>query len=169
MSAPTVVPFVIRRAHSVVRGREVTETKEASHGLLRLEAGRVVAQWSTARQTLRAGSEVRVDHSLGPVREVVLPVGALAGARVTWRWGWRPRWQLVLQAADLQAFAVLAGEAGLLLEHPAELALDIRRADRALAREFAADLALALAEASLQAVDGPERLPPGGRSHTLPP
>ena len=66
---------------------------------------------------------------------------------------WPPRWQLVLQAADLHAFRALAGEAALLLDHPAELVLDLRRGDRAVAREFVAELDLALAEAALQAAE----------------
>jgi hypothetical protein len=66
---------------------------------------------------------------------------------------WPPRWQLVLQAADLQAFRALADEAGLPLDHPAELVLDLRRTDRGLARQFAAELELALAEDALQAAE----------------
>ena len=59
----------------------------------------------------------------------------------------------MLQAADLHAFRALAGEAALLLDHPAELVLDLRRGDRAVAREFVAELDLALAEAALQAAE----------------
>lgn len=159
MTSAAAVPFVIRRTHNVVSGPEVTAIREDSHGLLRLEAGKLVAQWSTAREASRVGHEIRVDRSLGPVEEVSVPLAALAGARVRWRLlPWPPRWQLVLRAADLQAFRALAGEAGLLLEHPAELVLDLRRADRVAAREFAAELDLALAEAALEAAEGEGRL-----------
>ena len=172
MTSAAAVPFVIRRVHSVVSGPEVTAIREDSHGLLRLEAGRLVAQWSTAREASRVGHGTRVDRSLGPVREVSLLLTALAGARVRWRLlPWPPRWQLVLRAADLQAFRPLVGEAGLLLEHPAELVLDLRRADRVLAREFAAELDLALAEAALEAAERQGRLPasdPTGRTPRLP-
>jgi hypothetical protein len=44
-------PLVIRRVHCVVRGREIPSTREDARGLLRLEAGQLVAQWSTAHQT----------------------------------------------------------------------------------------------------------------------
>lgn len=161
MSA-AAVPFVIRRSHSVVSGPEITAVREDSHGLLRLEAGRLVAQWSTARESSRVGREIRVDRSLGPVEEVSVPLAGLASARVRWRLlPWPPRWQLVLHAADLQAFRALAGEAGLLLEHPAELVLELRRSDRGVAREFAAELDLALAEVALAAAEGEGRpLPP---------
>jgi hypothetical protein len=102
------------------------------------------------------------------VQQVSLPVTGLAGARVRWRFlPWPPRWQLVLRAADLQAFRVLAGEAALLLEHPAELALDLRRSDRAIAREFAAELDFALAEASLQAAEGQVELPPATNGEAM--
>jgi hypothetical protein len=163
------VPFVIRREHGVVRWFEITATVEVSHGLLRLEAGRIVAQWSTARETSRVGSEISVDRQLGPVQEVALPLAGMAGARVRWRpVPWPPRWQLVLRAADLTVFDALAGEARLLLEHPAELVLDVRRADRAVAREFAADLELTLAERSLQVAERQARLPAGAGQRGLP-
>jgi hypothetical protein len=62
----------------------------------------------------------------------------------------RRRWwdgdRLVLTAADLRAFEVVSGEAGLRLGHPAELVVKLRRRDRLAAEEFAAELALALAE-----------------------
>jgi hypothetical protein len=159
--APTAVPFVIRRDHSVIRGPEITATREESHGLLRLEGQRLVAQWSTVRETSRVGSVIRVDKDLGPVRDVSLPLAGLAGARVRWRpFPWPPRWQLVLQAADLQAFRSLADEAGLPLNHPAELVLDLRGTDRQLARGFATELDLALADAALEAA---ERVDPLGK------
>lgn len=162
MTPSAAVPFLIRRDHSVIRGPEITATREDSHGVLRLDGPRLVAQWSTVREVSRVGSTIRVDRDLGPVRDVSLPLGGLAGARVRWRLlPWPPRWQLVLHAADLQAFRALADQAGLPLDHPAELVLDIRRADRTLAREFAAELELALAEAALEAAERVDPLLPG--------
>jgi hypothetical protein len=160
MTPRTAVPFVIRREQGVIRGFDISATRDVTHGLLRLEAGRIVAQWSTERETSRAGREIWVQRHLGPVEEVSLPLAGMAGARVRWRLlPWPPRWQLVLRAADLTAFDALAGEARLLLEHPAELVLDLRFADRAVAREFAADVALALAERALQAAEEQPGLP----------
>jgi hypothetical protein len=66
----------------------------------------------------------------------------------------------VLTAADLRAFADVAGAAGLRLDHPAELRLPLRRADRAAVTESAGDVALAAAERALRAADAaPDRLP----------
>lgn len=174
MTSSSTVPFIIRRDHSVIRGPEITATREASHGLLRIDGRRLVAQWSTVREVSRVGSTIRVDREVGPVRDVSLSLRGLAGARVRWRlFPWPPRWQLLLQASDLEAFRGLADEAGLPLEHPTELVLDLRRTDRGLARQFAADLDLALAEDALEAAeradpllsgalpDTPPRRPPG--------
>jgi hypothetical protein len=177
MTSSATVPFVIRREHSVIRGPEITATREDSHGLLRLEGQRLVAQWGTIREVSRVGSTIREDRELGPVRDISIPLGSLAGARVRWRlFPWPPRWQLVLYAGDLHAFGDLAREAGLPLDHPAELVLDLRRMDRRLAREFASELDLALAETALDAAEragalpsapappGPDRLPPAPSS-----
>jgi hypothetical protein len=131
----------------VVSGGEVSETVEDAHGLLRLERTRIVVQWSTAREVTRVGREIRTDRELGPVREAVLPLVDLAGVELKrGRWPWRARWTLVLRAADLRAFEALAGDAGLVLEHPAELTLDLRRGDLPTAHEFVQDLELALAD-----------------------
>ena len=85
--------------------------------------------------------------------EVVVPLAAVAGAAVRWRWSWPPGFYLILTAADLRAFEGVAGAAGLALDHPAELALRLRGADRALAAEFATELELALAERDLANVE----------------
>jgi hypothetical protein len=156
--ATGAVPFVVRREQGTVRGFSVAATTEVTHGLLRLVAGRVVAQWSTARQTSRAGWEISVDHERLPVQEVEIPLQGLAGARVRWRLlPWPPRWQLVVHAADLRAFERLAGELRLPQSHPAELVLDLRAVDRAAAREFAADLTLALAEEAVRLAERDSR------------
>jgi hypothetical protein len=165
------LPFVLRREHGVISGREITSTRDEIHGLLRLDGARLAVQWSASRQTSRVGREIRTDRELAPVREVVLPLGAVAGAQLRWEWRrWPPRRVLVLTAADLRAFQSLAGETdgpGLVLEHPAELTVELRRSDRAAAREFVAELELALAEHALliaerHAAIGPGREPPAG-------
>jgi len=143
MAHSAALPFVLRRSHDVV-GWEVTSTRETVHGLVRLESDRVFIQWRVARS-----------------------IGAVAGASVRWRWRWPPGTYLVLTAADLRAFEEVAGAAGLSLDHPAELALRLRGADRALGSEFAGELELALAERELAAAEGKPQLaspptPPDG-------
>jgi hypothetical protein len=159
----SVLPFHLSRSDDVVSFAEVFSTSEKIHGVLRLEAEALVVQWSTARETQRVGLVIETERTLAPVREVRLPLAALGGAslaRPLWRW---PPLGTVLRlrAADLHAFAALAGEAGLVLEHPAELTLGIQRRDRTLAREFAAELEMALAEQALGALEGRARLAAG--------
>ena len=160
------LPFVLRREHGVISGREITSTRDEIHGLLRLDGERLVVQWSTSRETSRVGREIRTDRELAPVREVVLPLDAVAGAQIRWEWRrWPPRQVLVLTAADLRAFQSLAGETnapGLVLEHPAELTVELRRRDRAAAREFVAELDLALADHALRLAERHAAIGPGG-------
>ena len=152
------VPFVIRRSNDVVGALEITSTTETVHGLLRLEGDRLQIQWRVARSTDRVGMQIRTDKQVEPVREIMVPLTAVAGAAVRWRWGWRPGFYLILTAADLRAFEGVAGAAGLALDHPAELALRLRGADRALGAEFATELELALAERALATAEASAHL-----------
>jgi hypothetical protein len=157
--ARAAAPFFLKRSEDIVSVGSVTSTTETIHGLLRLDGERLVVQWRLERTTERVGTaEIRTDRELEEVREVVLPLASVAGARVR-----RPRWllgfgaRLVLQAADLRAFDVLAGPEGLKLDHPAELVLRLRRKDLLTAEEFAAELALAVAQ-----LEEPRALEEGG-------
>lgn len=172
MPHSAALPFILRRSEDIVGGLEITSTTETIHGLVRLDGDRLHIQWRVARATQRVGMEIRTDRELAPVREVVVPLSALASADVRWRWRWPPGPHLVLTAADLRAFEEVAGTAGMSLDHPAELSLPLRRADRAAGVDFAAELELALAERALRAAEGrasleageraeAERLPPG--------
>jgi len=117
-----------------------------------LDGDRLVIQWRLARKTDHIGSEIRTDQELEAVREVVVPLEAVAGAFLRRPWlGVFGAPRLILTAADLQAFEAVAGEGGLRLKHPAELAVRVRRLDRLLAEEFAAELVLAVAERALEA------------------
>ncbi|MEJ2204295.1 MAG: hypothetical protein P8170_09310 [Gemmatimonadota bacterium] len=150
MRRTATLPFTLRRKEEVLGMSSLTTTTETVHGLLRLDDDQVVLQWRSARKTEHLGAEIRTDQELDAVREVVLPLSALAGAsrrRRFWDWLRGPRF--VLTAADLGAFEGVAGKDGLSLDHPAELVVRIRRADTLQADEFAAELALALAERRL--------------------
>jgi hypothetical protein len=153
MPHSAAVPFVLRRSNDVVGALTITSTTETVHGLLRLDGDRLVVQWRVARSTDHVGMEIRTDRQVEPVREVVVPLNAVAGAAVRWRWWWPPGPYLVLTAADLRAFEAVAGAAGLSLDHPAELALRLRGADRTLGAEFAAELELAIAARELEGVE----------------
>ena len=159
MSHSAALPFTLHRSEGVVGEKEITSTTEIVHGLLRLDGERLLIQWRTSRATDRVGAEIRSDRELEGVREIVLPLSALASAKVRWSWRpWPPGRYLVLTAADLRAFENVAGEGGLKLEHPAELAIRLRGDARMAAREFAGELELALADQALQAAESPDHL-----------
>ena len=148
------VPFTFKRSSDLyTSGGGYESTTETAHGLVRLEADRLVIQWRVAVVTeSMEGSGYETHEEIEPVSEVVIPLAKVAGAFVPERRWWRltgPK--LIITAADLLAFESIAGQEGLKLKHPAKLVLRIKRADRLIAEEFAAELALALV-----------RLPPGG-------
>ncbi len=147
------VPFTLKRSSDLWDAGSYTTKRETAHGLLRLELERLVIQWRLAVRTesLERASWTAKDE-IGPVRETAVPLADVAGAAVPRsRWGFLKGPRLVVTAADLVAFDEIAGGHGLKLKHPAKLVLRIRRADRLLAEEFAAELVLAVA-----------RLPRGG-------
>ncbi len=157
----SAVPFHLARGADEFTASTVTSTKEVIHGLLRLEGDRLVFQWRAARHTDHIGAaSIRSDEELEAVRELVVPLAGVAGVELRRRW-WLP-WSaphLVLRAADLRAFEEVAGEGGLRLDHPAELVLPLRRADRLAAEEFTAEVALAVAERELASGGGAREAP----------
>jgi hypothetical protein len=155
MRSFAALPFMLDRTQDEINGNEITSTREKVHGLLRLDGDQLRIQWRVARSTDRFGVRgIRTDRELEPVREVALPIRAIAGARVRWRWWeWPVGPRLLLVGADLRAFEQIAGATGLRLEHPAELALRVRHNDRLAAREFAGELALVVADHALQAAE----------------
>jgi hypothetical protein len=158
MTHYAALPFTLRRSKDVVGATEITSTKETVHGLLRLDGERVLIQWRTSRAIDRVGVEIRTDRELEAVRELSLPLAALAGAEVRWSWGWPPGRLLVLTAADLLAFDELAGKEGLQLKHPAQFEIRIGREARFAALEFASELELALADRALRLAEEPQSL-----------
>lgn len=155
MTGLAAVPFTLKRSTDLwTSSGDYESTTETAHGLVRLEAERLVLQWRVAVRTESvdgAGYETR--EEIEPVQEMVIPLASVAGAVVPRRRWWQltgPR--LVLTATDLLAFEKIAGQQGLRLKHPAKLVLRVKRTDRLIAEEFAADLALTLAR--LQLDDG---------------
>ncbi len=154
MTHQAALPFTIRRSKDVISGSEITSTHETVHGLLHLDGDRVVFQWRTSRAIDRVGAEIRSDREVEPVRELSLPLAALAGAEVRWSWlRWPPGRYLVLTGADLRAFEELAGKEGLQLKHPAQFEIRIGNDSRFDALEFASELKLALADRALRAAE----------------
>ncbi len=157
------LPFLLTRGSDSVTVETISTTRETVHGLLRLEGDQLTIQWRVGRRTDHFGSGMRTDEEVEPVREISVHVSQVAGAAVHRRWFGRllpPR--LVLTASDLTAFEGLAGAEGLQLEHPAELVLSLRRADRLAAEEFSAELALAVAARGLPGGSEADRLGDGG-------
>jgi len=146
------LPFTLRRSNDVISGGGITTTTETVHGLLRLVDEHLLVQWRLARKTDHLGGEIRSDEEVEAVRQVTMPLKGIAGAVVRhrwWEWPGGPR--LELTASDLRAFEDVAGQSGLRMAHPAQLVLRVKRRDRLAAEEFAAEVALALAEQSLDA------------------
>lgn len=141
---------MLERSKGIIAGKEITSTQETVHGLLRLDGERVLVQWRISRAIDRVGAEIRSDSELEPVRELSLPLSALAGAEVRRSWlRWR-RLHLVLTGADLRAFEDLAGREGLQLRHPAQFEIRVAYESRFAALEFASELRLALADQALR-------------------
>lgn len=147
MTRFSAVPFTLKRSSDLWDARGGYEsTTETAHGLVRLEADQLVIQWRLAVQTEKMGDTWETSETIEPVREIVIPLAKVAGAMVPPRRWWHlvsPR--LVIAASDLLAFEKVAGEQGLKLKHPAKLVLRVKRPDRLLAEEFAAELSLAVA------------------------
>jgi hypothetical protein len=154
MSATRIatLPFQLSDDHQVIANGTVTQTEERRHGVLRLEGDTLVVQWRVEREIQRIGAEIRTDTERAGMRDVPVPVRLLGDARLRTRgrWWWR-RWELVLTARDLVAFDRLAGDDGFAFEHPAELVLPVRVSDVELARDFASEVELAIAEEALAA------------------
>ncbi len=141
------VPFTLKRSSDVWRAEGYTAKTETAHGLARLEADRLVIQWRTRTETESFyATSYGTKEEIHPVKEISIPLTHVASASVPRRW-WSfltgPR--LEITASDLLAFEEIAGGQGLRLKHPAKLALRIKRADRLVAEEFAAELILAVA------------------------
>lgn len=148
MTALGAVPFTFKRSSDLyTSGGGYESTTEVAHGLLRLEADRLVVQWRLkVRTEATKGDGYETRERIEPVQEIVIPLAKVAGAFVPRRRRWclaGPK--LVITAADLLAFEKIAGEQGLRLKHPSKLVLRVKRADRLIAEEFAAELALTLA------------------------
>ena len=168
MAVVSAVPFILKRSSDLYTSGGYESTTETAHGLVRLEEDRVVIQWRVAVRTeSMEGIGYETHEAIEPVKEIVIPLAKVAGAVVPERKWWRlggPR--LTITASDLLAFEKIAGPQGLRLKHPSKLVLRIKRADRLIAEEFAAELALTLTR--LPEAGGRAELPEAGGLPELP-
>ena len=166
MTSFSAVPFTLKRSSDLWDADGGYEsTTETAHGLVRLEADQLVVQWRLAVQTEKMGDTWETNETIEPVREIVIPLAKVAGVAVPPRRWWHiaaPR--LVIAASDLLAFEKIAGEQGLKLKHPAKLVLRVKRADRLIAEEFAAELSLAVARLPTDSADNERLAPPARRA-----
>ncbi len=146
----TALPFIVQRQNSVQTGVEYTSTRERIFGLLLISGSNLRIQWRATLEVNRYGQEIRKDEEMKPLREVSIPLAEIAGAQVRRKWlRWPPAHALVITAADLKTFEPLLsenGDPGLVLQHPAEMVLEIRRVDRQRAYDLARALNLAVTE-----------------------
>ena len=85
--------FFLKRSEDIIAAGQITTTAETIHGLLRLDGERLVLQWRAVRETDYVGREIRSDKAIDPLREVELPLSAIASAAV--RASWLPLRELV--------------------------------------------------------------------------
>jgi len=122
------------------------------HGLVRVEDGHLVLQWSGAAEVIEMkGTGARVKEETLPVRTITLPVTRVAQLALEGGW-WR--WRLVLRATDLAALADVPGA------RDGALSLWIARRDRAIAVDLITNLEIQQADAALAAAEEPPPLPP---------
>lgn len=166
MTSFSAVPFTLKRSSDLWDADGGYQwTTETAHGLVRLEADQLVIQWRLAVQTEKVGDTWETNETIEPVREIVIPLAKVAGVTVPPRRWWHiagPR--LVIAASDLLAFEKIAGEQGLKLKHPAKLVLRVKRADRLIAEEFAAELSLAVARLPTDSADNERLASPARRA-----
>jgi hypothetical protein len=151
MPRATTLPFQISRSNDAFEGGTVTSTAEKVHGLLSLKESQLTVEWRLERTVNTVGRVIREDREMEAVRQVTVPITGIASAVLrASRWPWSRASRLVLTAADLHSFESISGPVGLRLEHPAQLILEIRPADRTAAQEFAADVEMALADQAMK-------------------
>ncbi|MBX2821597.1 MAG: hypothetical protein KTR29_18005 [Rhodothermaceae bacterium] len=163
MHSTRSLPFVISKLTSDLSrltsnpGQSVVYTRDSIQGLLRLESNQLFIQWRFTRKIEHYGIEVRTDSEEYPMREHVIPISKLSEVRVRRRrFMIPPRRTLVLVSSDLQVFDPLTGDGevpGLALQHPAELVIQVRRADHQLLEEFASQLRMAISEQVLDSLE----------------
>lgn len=159
---PTTLPFVFRSSDDRIGSDGISSTAERLDGLLVIDEAQLRVQWRRSRKIERVGlTEVRTDTETDPVGEVLIDLTRLGSAQMRRVWlRWPPGWYVALTARDLKVLEPLARTGGIPLDHPAELLLPVRRKMLDLAREFVAELNLAVADRILARAEESRLLPP---------
>ena len=157
MSAPRTLPFRLRLPGWDKLDWEGARSVAARvEGRLHLVGGMLVIEWAVTEKTQRValdGITSRVE--VLPLEMIELPVAELVDLRLVGGW-WAPR--LDLRARRLDAFD------GIPTARPGVITLRIRRQDRQLAAEMAAEIERLHAQAMVNGETDPLRLDPGAQS-----
>jgi hypothetical protein len=123
---------------------QVTTTQELCEGLLRIDDDALVFQVLVTRTVTKVGgASVNTDRFTEPVREMRVPIAALATIRIR-RTGWLRRREVVITARDLKAFINLPGA------RAQELKIPVLRQNADAAAEFVGTVELAMADYALK-------------------
>ena len=122
----------------------VHTTHELCEGLARVEGDALMFQVLVTRTTTRVGgSSVQTDRSTEPVRDIRVPISALASIRIR-RTGWLRRREVLITARDLKVFIDLPGA------RAQELRIPVLRQHADAAAEFVGTVELAMADYALK-------------------
>ena len=173
MHTVKALPFVFTQLSNSIKTNDVIYTRDSTQGLLRLEGTHLYVQWRMTRKVHRYGVTVSSDSEQFPMREHAIPIHKLSEVRVVrTRFMIPPRRTLVIFASDMKVFDPLTGDGdipGLLLDHPAELKISVRRQDHQVLEDFANHLRTVISEQVLALMEKDmDQLEPSRRK-SLPP
>ena len=136
---------------------QVKTTHELCEGLVRIDGDALVFQLLVTRTVTKVGgTSVNTDRFTEPVREMRVPISALASIRIR-RTGWLRRREVLITARDLKAFIDLPGA------RAQELKIPVPREHADAAAELVGTVELAMADYALKLAEsgGLPELRPG--------
>lgn len=173
MHAVRSLPFVFSRMTSTMETNNVVYMRDNVQGLLRIEGKQLHVQWRLTRSVDHYGVQVSSDSDRYPLREHAIPVSKLSEVRVR-KSRFRIPFQrvLIIVSSDMQAFDPLTSDGdlpGLILAHPAELKIQVRRQDYTLMDDFASHLKTVISEQFLESMQNELNTLEPNRQRSLPP
>jgi hypothetical protein len=119
---------------------QVSTTHELCEGLVRIDGDALVFQLLVTRTVTKVGgTSINTDRFTEPVREIRVPIAALASIHIR-RTGWLRRREVVITARDLKAFLDLPGA------RAQELKIPVLRQHADVAAELVGTVELAMAD-----------------------